>query len=362
MDTPAVVINKKRMMKNILDMAQLAQTNGVELRPHIKTHKTPTIAKEQLKAGATGITVATVSEAEVMAENHIHNIFIAYPIISKKKIKRVMMLNQNIKLIVGVDSIEGAIALNEQAKINKQTLDVRLEIDTGLKRTGVKYQDAINLGKDIGNLSHLNLTGIYSYKGAVLKGKTTLNLKQAGREEGKLLVSVAKQLRQNGLNIKDVSAGSTPTSKYVSQVEGITEIRPGTYVFNDRMQKEFGICEKDDCAAKVVSTIVSIPNKDLLVIDGGSKAFATDVVPNTPPLHLKGYGLILDHQEAVLERLTEEHGMVKIPENHSFKIGDQLNIIPNHICSTVNLYNDVYMLEDDHSLNKITVKARGMVT
>lgn len=361
MDTPAVIINKNKMIKNIKEMANIAKENGVELRPHIKTHKIPMIAKEQLKTGASGITVAKVSEAEIMADNNIKNIFIAYPIVSQKKIEKLGKLNERIKLIIGVDSLAGAQALNEQAKINDQTFELRIEIDTGLKRTGVKNtQDVITLAKEILTLNNLNLTGIYTYKGAALKGEPTLNLEQAGIEEGELLVSVANELRKEGFNIKDVSAGSTPTAKYVSKVKGITEIRPGTYVFNDRMQAEYGICDYEDCAAKVVTSIVSIPDKEYLVIDGGSKSFATDVVPNTPPLNLKGYGLIIDSEAFILERLTEEHGMIKTSKNHTFKIGEHLNIIPNHICSTVNLYNHVYILENNNTVKKIPVEARGM--
>ena len=153
--------------------------------------------------------------------------------------------------------------------------------------------------------------------------------------------------------------GSTPTAAYVAKVDGITEIRPGTYVFNDRMQAGYGVCEMGDCAATVVATVISEPSEDLVIIDGGSKTFATDVQPHTEPLNLKGFGEIVNSPGAILERLTEEHGMVHVPKGHDLKIGDRLEIIPNHICSTVNLHNHVYMQKADQTIQKLTVAGRG---
>lgn len=360
-DTPTVVVDKQIMMSNIKKMNTIASKNKVELRPHAKTHKIPWIASQQIKAGAKGIAVAKLAEAEVMAENGIEDIFIAYPIVSNQKINRLLELNNKIRLIVGVDSLQGVKSLAEAAGQNNQVIEIRMEIDTGLRRTGVKYDQAVDLANNISRLPNINLTGIYTFKGAVFEGKPTMDLQKAGFEEGKLLVSIANKLREKGIDIKDVSAGSTPTAKYVSQVEGITEIRPGTYVFNDRMQAEYGVCNYDECAAKVVAGVVSVPDDDYLVIDGGSKSLATDVIPNTAPLKLKGYGLVLNNPEAIIDRLTEEHGMVNNPASHDFQIGDHLEVIPNHICSTVNLYNSIFLKDENGKLESYTVKCRGML-
>ena len=210
-------------------------------------------------------------------------------------------------------------------------------------------------------MGNLDLTGIYTYRGAVLGGSKTLELEKAGLEEGQLMVSLADMLRQRGIRVDDVSVGSTPTAEYVAKVDGVTEIRPGTYVFYDRMQARLGACSLDECAAVVVCTVVSRPTRDLAVIDGGSKTFATDVDPGAEPLNLEGYGHVVGYPDAVLERLTEEHGMLSVDEDCDLEVGDTLQIIPNHICSTVNLHDQVYLVGEDGGVEETRVAARGKV-
>lgn len=359
-ETPCLVINVAKMNNNIDRMAAIAKQNGVNLRPHSKTHKIPAIAKKQIAAGAIGITVAKVSEAEVMADNGITNIFIAYPLVTNSKIERAIKLSQAINLIVGVDSLAGALKLAEISKAHNHTLKVRLEIDTGMQRTGVLYNNALELAKKIHSLANLELTGIYTYRGTLLNGKPTLDRETAGQEEGQLMVDLAEQMRLNGIPIADVSVGSTPTSPYAALIKGVTEIRPGTYVFLDRMQVALGVCDLEDCAASILVTVVSLPSKHNAIIDGGSKTFATDVQPHTTPLYLKGYGYILQDPKAILERMSEEHGMILREQSNDWQIGDQLSIIPNHICSTVNLHNKVYFV-DGEQIEQVVVLGRGML-
>jgi len=340
-------------------MANVARENGVALRPHVKTHKIPRIAREQLEAGAAGITVAKLSEAEVMVDGGIEDIFIAYPLVTEAKIRQAVWLGERVRLIVGVDSLEGARRLSEAAE--GRNLEVRLEVDTGLRRTGIPRDEAVGLAGEIESMGNLDLTGIYTYRGAVLGGSKTLELEKAGLEEGRVMVSLAEQMRERGIRIKDASVGSTPTAEYVAKVEGVTEIRPGTYVFYDRMQARLGACSLDDCAAVVVCTVVSRPTRDLAIIDGGSKTFATDVAPGAEPLNLEGYGHIVGYPDAVLERLTEEHGMLSLDEDCDLEVGDTLQIIPNHICSTVNLHDQVYLVGEDGAVEETRVAARGKV-
>jgi D-serine deaminase-like pyridoxal phosphate-dependent protein len=347
------------MERNIQKMARVARENGVALRPHVKTHKIPGIARQQLEAGASGITVAKSSEAEVMADGGIEDIFIAYPLVAETKIRRATRLAKKVRLIVGVDSLEGARRLS--AVVEERTLEVRLEVDTGLRRTGVPYDDAVGLAVEIEAMGNLDLTGIYTYRGAVLGGSKTLELEKAGLEEGQLMVSVADMLRERGIGVEDVSVGSTPTAEYVAKVDGVTEIRPGTYVFYDRMQAQLGACSLDECAAVVVCTVVSRPTRDLAIIDGGSKTFATDVGPGAEPLNLEGYGHVVGYSGAVLERLTEEHGMLSVDEDCDLEVGDTLQIIPNHICSTVNLHDEVYLVGEEGGVGAMRVEARGKV-
>ena len=356
--TPYLLIDGQKMERNIQKMAHVARENGIALRPHVKTHKIPNIARQQLEAGASGITVAKPSEAEVMADGGIEDIFIAYPLVTEAKIRRASRLGERVRLIVGVDSLEGASRLSAVAE--DHTLEVRLEVDTGLRRTGVPLDEAVGLAVEIEAMGNLDLTGIYTYRGAVLGGSKTLELEKAGLEEGQLMVSLAGILRERGIRVDVVSVGSTPTAEYVAKVDGVTEIRPGTYVFYDRMQARLGACSLDECAAVVVCTVVSRPTRDLVIIDGGSKTFATDVGPGAEPLNLEGYGHVVGYPGAVLERLTEEHGMLSVDEDCDLEVGDTLQVIPNHICSTVNLHDEVYLVGED-GVEATRVAARGKV-
>lgn len=174
------------------------------------------------------------------------------------------------------------------------------------------------------------------------------------------MVQLADAIRSEGIPIRDVSVGSTPTGIHAASIKGVTEIRPGTYIYQDRMMAELGVCSLDDCAAYVLCTIVSRPAKGYAVIDGGSKTFATDVQPSAEPLFLKGFGHIIEAPDAVLERFSEEHGIIRTGAHHDFKPGDTIRVIPNHICSTVNLHNQVFLLYGDR-LEPAVVDARGMI-
>jgi D-serine deaminase-like pyridoxal phosphate-dependent protein len=361
LETPHLLIDDTKMDRNIEKLASIARERGVKLRPHVKTHKIPMIARRQLESGAAGITVAKISEAEVMADGGIRDIFIAYPLVTESKIRRAIRLSRGgVRLIVGVDSLEGGRRLSRAAALEDHELEVRLEVDTGLRRTGVPFNGAVELAAEITSLENLRLTGIYTYRGDVLEsGVTTLDLKQAGLEEGRLMTSLADRMREKGIEVEDTSLGSTPTAEYAGEVEGVTEIRPGTYIFYDRMQARLGACSLEECAASVLATVVSRPSEDLAIIDGGSKTFATDVPPGTRPLNLEGFGHVVGYSDAVLERLTEEHGMLRVSKDYNLDVGDAVRIIPNHICSTVNLHNEVFFTDGSGAVERIEVSARG---
>jgi D-serine deaminase-like pyridoxal phosphate-dependent protein len=363
LDTPAIVIDAEGMQQNILGMAGIAASRGVALRPHVKTHKIPSVARRQREAGAAGITVAKVSEAEVMADGGLDDIFVAYPLVTETKIRRALgIAKRDVRVILGVDSLRGARRLSSLARDENITVEVRLEVDSGLGRTGVPREQAARLGKDISALEHLDLTGVYTYRGAVLEdGSPTRDLEEAGHREGEFMISLANEIRETGVPIADVSLGSTPTAEHAAKVEGVTEIRPGTYVFYDRMQAEMGACSLSECALRVVTTVASRPRPDLAIIDGGSKTFATDVQPKVAPLSLTGFGYVVGHPEAILERVTEEHGMLSVDEDSDLRVGDAVEIIPNHVCSTVNLHDEVYLRTADGGTEKVPVAARGMV-
>ncbi|NEW06790.1 amino acid aldolase [Paenibacillus sp. SYP-B3998] len=360
-ETPCLLIDELIVDRNIQRMSDIARNYGVNLRPHAKTHKLPYMSRKQLEAGAVGITVAKVGEAEVMVEHGIRDIFIAYPIIVPSKIKRLIALGQSANIMVGVDSLVGARRLSDEATQRGHTIQVRMEIDTGLNRTGVSLDEAAKLAYDIHTLPNLELTGIYTFRGAMLHGKPALNLREAGHEEGNLMVELTNRLQKQGIAIRDVSVGSTPTSAYAAEIRGVTEVRPGTYIYNDQMQVQMGVCMKDDCAAWIEVTVVSKPTVDRIVIDGGSKTFATDVQPGGS-LNLQGFGRIIGHPDTILERMNEEHGMITGKGVSDIQIGDRIRVIPNHICSTINLHNSVYIHKNRSVIKEMPVLGRGKLS
>lgn len=357
--TPSIYVSYDKLQKNISTMQRNVMQNGCNIRPHIKTHKTFLIAQMQLDAGAAGITVAKVAEAEVMESKGISDIFIAYPVVGRDKLIRVMKLNQKCRLIVGVDSIECAKALSDAANVHGQSIEVRLEIDTGLKRTGVSPEKSLEAALEISRLKNIRLTGIFTFKGLTYKGAFTPDCRLAASEEAAIMADTKAKLNLAGLGIKDVSVGSTPTAAPASECAQITEVRPGTYVFYDYMNVKLGVCTLDDCAAVIRTTVVSTPHDDLIVVDAGSKSICPDIPLKTNPYQFESYGYVVEYPHLMLSRLSEEHGMLYAPENADKPvIGEVISIIPNHICPTINLYDYLFM-EKDGKVKRIRIDARG---
>lgn len=358
-ETPYLFIDEEIMENNINRMAKKIKALNCKLRPHVKTHKNIEIAKRQISAGAVGITVAKLGEAEIMASGGIKDIFIAYPLIGENKIKRAIELSYNVeRLILSTDSIEGARQLSKAAVKAGTILEVRIEVDTGLKRTGVPLKRVKAFAKEMLEMPGFNATGLFTFKGAIYNSLPTNNYKLAGREEGEMLLALKQELAP--LGDFELSGGSTPTGIYTAQVQGVDEIRPGTYVFNDAMQVATGRCDVKDCAVKVIYTIISIHEDGRMIIDGGSKSISTDIVPNSAPYNLEGYGICFEDEHIVLDRLSEEHGMIKINEGAGdYKIGDTISFIPNHVCTTVNLYDTAYMgNNENHKIIKIDARGK----
>jgi len=361
METPALLIDMRKVKTNLRKMAELTYTSGCALRPHVKTHKIPELARLAMEYGACGITCAKVSEAEVMAAGGISDIFLAYPLVGEFRIRRAAELARKIRLIVAADSLEGAAALSGTAIREGVVFEVRLEVETGLHRTGVHIDKAVGLGLSISRLPGLNLTGIFTYRGLVLDGKPTFDNKAAGKQEGMMLAEVAGRMRHEGLDIRDVSGGSSPTCRYVAETPGVTEVRPGTYIFNDCMQAAENACLMEDCAATVLATVVSVSDEGYAVIDAGSKAFATDFQLNTPPFFFQGYADAPEHPGLILSRVNEEHGILSSSTGRTgLRVGQRVSLVPTHICTTLNLYNQVWLVENGMFRNT-PVAARGMI-
>ena len=356
LDTPAVVVDLARLERNVLAMANAATAANVRLRPHAKTHKSPDVARLQLACGANGLTVAKVGEAEAFADEGIDDFFVAYPVVGASKARRVLALMARARMIVGVDSVDGARSLSSVIGPSGRRLDVRLEIDTGLRRTGVLPEDAPELAAAMAAMPGLRLQGLFTHAGQAYAETTAEKVADVGRQEGRALVECAETLRRAGFEIEDVSVGSTPTALAAMSVPGVTECRPGTYVFNDASQVALGICRPEDCALHVLATVVSVPAPDRAVVDAGSKTLSSDLQkPGN-----SGLGVLADGRGRLV-RLTEEHGVVEPAPGASFRVGERVRVIPAHVCPVVNLHDRLFAVRDGRVERELPVAARGRV-
>lgn len=359
LDTPCLLVDLDRMASNIDRWQARITAGGVQLRPHVKTHKSPTIGRMQLNAGAAGITVAKLAEAEIFAAHGCEDIFIAYPLIGAEKWRRATALAQRCTLTVGVDSVVGAEGLSAAAQVADVTVRVCVEIDTGLHRSGVQPADAPALCRVVHDLPGLELDGIFTYRGAFFADAVGRSATELAHEEGSIMVALAEHIRASGLPIRTVSVGSTPTGLAAARVPGVTEVRPGTYIFGDYMQAAGGFIDDDEIALTILCTVISRPAVDVATIDGGSKTFGGDVVPARLGLH--GYARAVG-REAYLESMTEEHGVVRLEPGFNPQIGERIAFHPIHVCTTVNLSDTLVGVHDGRVAEIWPVLARGART
>ena len=332
LDTPALVVDLDIMERNLRRMAEYAAQHNLRLRPHTKTHKIPALGAMQVALGAVGLTVAKSTEAEVMVNSGTPDLLIAYPVLGVKKLERIKALTKRVKITVSVDSVEVAQHLADAGL----EVGVLAETDAGLGRVGVEPgQPLVDLAKAISAMPGLTFEGIAFYPGHIKStdaaGMTALS------NLGDLLTSIRAQLTQADIEARIFSGGSTHTMWHSHEVAGLNEIRPGTYIFNDRNTVFSGACQVEDCAASILCTVVSTSVKDQFIIDGGSKTFSSDLAKQP------GHGWVVKYPEALFAKMNEEHGYVSMAgAKSSVKIGERVRVIPNHICVAVNLHEKVY--------------------
>ncbi len=359
LDTPALLIREVLLLRNIEDMAYFAEHVDINLRPHTKAHKLPPIAKAQLAMGAGGITVSKLGEAEVMVEEGIKDILIAYQIIGRQKLERLMVLLEKADIQVTVDSLVGARELNSICQEYGREIQVLVEVNTGLNRCGVlPGTDTLNLVKEIIQLPNLLFLGIMTHAGHVYGSSSPEEVIQIGKREGEEMVQTAELLRKNNIEVQVISVGSTPTAKISGMVTGVTETRPGNYVFYDAIQIGLGVAVKEDCSLSVLATVISRPSPERIVIDAGSKTLALDQGAHGKS-SVKGFGLVKGHEDVIIERLSEEHGILKVSPDSPLQIGDKIEIIPNHACPVINLFDEVYLIRNEEVAEIWKVKGRG---
>ncbi len=356
LQTPAVLVDLDVLERNISRMADCARAAGVKLRPHAKTHKIPEIGRMQIAAGAAGLSLAKTSEAEVFADAGFDDLFVAYPVVGRDKGRRLLALADRLRLAVGVDSVEGAMTLAEVFHAAGRRLEVLLKVDSGFHRVGVPPEGAREMARQIADLPALSLRGIFTHAGHGYHAETPEAVAAVGRSEGETLASVAGELRAAGLTVDEISVGSTPTARHAIEVTGVTECRPGNYVYCDASQVALGTCQIEDCAMTVLATVVSAPAADRAVVDAGSKTLSSD--PLRP--RAGGHGWLLGRRSRI-ERLSEEHGVLRVEPGETFRVGERVRILPNHACVVSNLHDRVYGIRDGRVETELRVATRGKV-
>ena len=344
--TPCVVIEKSIVEKNLHTAQKIFDAMNINFRPHIKTHKIPVIAKWQIELGAKGINCQKISEAIPFVNAGIQDILITYNIMGTEKLNNLYDLSQKCDLKVTADSAVCIKGLSETFSKNNGTVKVLVECDTGAGRCGVQSpEEALKLAELIDTSEGLEFYGLMTYPAPYSEVKT---------EE--FLSTTKKLIEEKNIDVKMITSGGTPSIFDAPKYSVITEYRAGTYIYCDRSLVTLGMCELSDCALTVQATVVSMPSDNRCIIDAGSKALTSDL------LNQSDYGYIKQFSEAKIIGLSEEHGTVDLSNcTTKPRIGDIINIIPNHCCPVTNLYNTVTYVTGNTVLETYSVDARGCV-
>ena len=357
LDTPCLLFDLDVVERNVHAMAAIAREAGVRLRPHTKTHKSPELAAMQRDAGSEGITVAKLGEAEVMADAGFEDLLIAYPIWGDAKLARLAALLERASVRVSLDSLEVARGIGRVGADAGTDVPVLVEVDTGLHRLGhAPGGPTVELATAIARVPGVEVVGLLTHAGHAYRSASPEELRRAAEREASDLIETAEACARAGIELFEISVGSTPTARVAAGVAGVTEIRPGTYIFNDVQQMRLGVATEAECAARVLATVVSRPSEDRFVIDAGSKAFSSDGADGPP---FPGRGVVAGRPELRLDFFSEEHGVGHVEGTGSLAIGDRLEVIPLHVCSCVNLFDAAVGVRAGRVDHEIRIAGRG---
>ncbi|HTK28554.1 MAG TPA: alanine racemase [Vicinamibacterales bacterium] len=360
--TPQVVIDRRRLDANIARVQAMASAGGIRLRPHAKTHKSPAVAKRQIEAGAVGICCAKLGEAEVFAEAGIGNIRLPYPVHFSNAARLVRLLDQAAISII-VDRLDVARGWSDAMTRAGRTLDVLVKVDVGFHRCGIDPADApVEFVKAIAGLPGLRLRGLLSHAGHGYHAASEADLQAIAHDEAATLASIQAAAKTAGIALEELSVGATPTLRYSAKEHGLTELRPGNYVYFDRTQVALGAAALDDCALTVLSTVVS-KHPGRIILDAGSKTLTNDQARGIA--QAPGFGAVLSPDgrttdpSLLIERLSEEHATVRVEGETRLEPGDRVRIVPNHSCVVSNLVDCVRLVDGDEIVETLPVAARG---
>ena len=369
--TPQVLIDRARLMRNMEAAQTLANGASVKLRPHAKTHKSPIIAKWQIDRGAIGVCCAKVGEAEVFVGAGIDNIRLPYPVNPSNAI-RLLALMDYATISIIVDHLDVARGWSEAMQRAGRRLDVLIKVDVGFHRCGIdpSGDDALGFVQAIAPMPGLRLRGLLSHAGHGYHAVSEQELCEVAQREAETLVGLRDKAAASGIALEEISVGATPTLRFSVRQRGLTELRPGNYVYFDRTQVALGAASLDDCALTVLATVVS-KHPGRIILDCGSKTLTNDQARGISTA--SGYGAVLAgpgnniesprhiDESLSIERLSEEHATVRVTGDTSLEPGDRVRVIPNHSCVVSNLVDAVRLVEGDRVIDTLPVAARGKI-
>ena len=346
LDTPFLTVDLEAVERNVRAMQEYCDAHGLALRPHVKTHKLPGVAELQLRAGAVGLTCQKLGEAEVMAGHGCDDLLITFPLVGSLKAARFAELASTVRMAVGADSAFVARALSAALAAAGSTARFLVDCDTGYRRTGVQSpSEAAELAQLVVGLPGLELGGLMTHP--------------SGPESGAWLGEARRLIEQRGLRVHCVSVGGTPRARSTHTLAEVTELRVGTYAYNDARCLAEGTATLADCALRVRAMVVSRPTADRAILDAGSKTLSND--PLGPGLQ-ESFGLVVEYPDARIHTLSEEHGHLDLTASaRRPEIGEVVTIVPNHACGAVNLHDEVALHRAGRDVEIEAVAARGRV-
>jgi len=367
--TPQVLIDRRRLERNLDRVQAMANAHNLRLRPHAKTHKSPAVGAMQVERGAVGLCCAKIGEAEVFIDAGIADIRLPYPV-HPSNAARLLALMDRAKVSIIVDNLDVARGWSEVMHRAGRTLDVLVKVDVGFHRCGIDpvLPGALEFVTQVAGLPGLAFRGLLSHAGNSYAATTESELASVARTEAAIHRELAAAARGAGIRTDEISVGATPSIRFSVAEDGITEVRPGNYAYLDRTQVALGSAALDDCAMTVMATVVTKPAPDRIILDSGSKTLTNDQARGFGDC--PGFGLVLRDLEApiadsnlLVQRLSEEHATVKVLDGHTdLKPGDRVRVVPNHACVVSNLMDAVLLVDGLTVVDTLPISARGKIT
>ena len=351
LDTPAILVDLDIVDANIARMAAFARRTGLALRPHIKTHKSLAMARRQMEAGAVGVCCATASEAEVLIMGGVRDVLLAYPLVGAAKFARIAPLFDRGELTLVTDSKSVTADYRQLAQNIGRPISIIVEVDSGMNRVGIDPRSVVEVVKDVTRGNDLTFRGIMTHAGHSHDAKDQLGVEAVARQEAAVMGAAREELEAAGFDVPVVSAGSTITAPYLKSADGITEIRPGTYIYNDLRTLGTYACTADTLAASALASVVSLEG-DRVTIDAGSKTLTMSRDGGF------GFGHLRDQPASRFTRLSEEHGVLSLPDAQAhLAIGDRVEVMPIHVCVWMDLQPEIYGIRNGQVVERIAVEA-----